>query len=119
MLLIRTFLTADCNSKEYTMSRKQFSPSKQLMLATALAFGASGVALADDSSMSPFTGDSWAYFNGNQNLGQANQAGAPRAQALAATGNTNKSQPKVAPKNVLPNARVTTSPPSPFTDKGT
>ena len=101
------------------MSRKQFSPSKQLMLATVLVFGASGVALADDSSMSPYTGDSWAYFNGGQNLGQVNQAGAPRSQALAAAGSMTKNQSKVAPKNVLPNARITTSPPSPFTDKGT
>ena len=100
------------------MSRKQFSPSKQLMLATALAFGASGVALADDSSMSPFTGGSWIYFNGGQNLGQVNQAGAPRPQALAATGSAMKNQSKVAPKNVLPNASVIASPPSPFMDKG-
>ena len=48
------------------MSRKQYSLSKQLMVAAALALGASGVALADDSSMSLFHGDSYAYFNGGQ-----------------------------------------------------
>ena len=45
------------------MSRKQYSLSKQLAVAAALALGASGVALADDSSMSRFGGDSYAYFN--------------------------------------------------------
>ncbi len=45
------------------MSRKQYSLSKQLVVATALALGTSGVALADDSSMSRFGGDSYAYFN--------------------------------------------------------
>ena len=50
------------------MSRKQYSLSKQVVIATALALGASSVALADDSSMNPFTGDSYKYFNG-RNLG--------------------------------------------------
>ena len=45
------------------MSRKPYSLSKQLVVATALALGTSGVALADDSSMSRFGGDSYAYFN--------------------------------------------------------
>src|SRR6266581_2041060 len=47
------------------MSRKPYSLSKQLVVATALALGASSVALADDSSMNPFTGDSYKYFNGS------------------------------------------------------
>jgi hypothetical protein len=54
--------------KEQAMSRKQYSLSKQLVVATALALGTSGVALADDNGMNPFTGDSYAYFNGGQNL---------------------------------------------------
>ena len=45
------------------MSRKPYSLSKQVVMATALAFGASSVALADDSSMSRFGGDSYAHFN--------------------------------------------------------
>ena len=45
------------------MSRKQYSLSKQLVVAAALALGASGVAVADDNSMSRFGGDSYAYFN--------------------------------------------------------
>ena len=45
------------------MSRKPYSLSKQVVLATALALGASSLAMADDSSMSRFGGDSYAYFN--------------------------------------------------------
>ena len=45
------------------MSRKPYSLNKQLVLATALALGASGVALADDSSMNRFGGESYAYFD--------------------------------------------------------
>ena len=45
------------------MSHKPYSMSKQLVVAAALALGASGVALADDNSMSRFGGDSYAYFN--------------------------------------------------------
>jgi hypothetical protein len=50
------------------MSRKQHSFSKQLMVAAALALGTSSVALADDSSMNMWTGDSYRYFNGGQNF---------------------------------------------------
>ena len=53
------------------MFRKPYSLSTQLVVATALALGASSVALADDSSMNPFTGDSYKYFNGGHTLGQA------------------------------------------------
>ena len=45
------------------MSRKPYSLSKQVVLATALALGASSLAMADDSSMSRFGGDSYNYFN--------------------------------------------------------
>jgi len=46
-----------------------------LAIATSLALGATGVAHADDSSMSMYTGDSYAYFN-NQDytLGKFNVA---------------------------------------------
>jgi hypothetical protein len=40
---------------------------KRVVLAAALALGATGAARADDSSMNPFTGDSYAYFNGGYN----------------------------------------------------
>ena len=45
------------------MSRKPYSLSKQFVVAASLALGAPGVALADDNSMSRFSGDSYAYFN--------------------------------------------------------
>ena len=45
------------------MFRKQYSLSHRLVVAVALALGASGVALADDSSMGRFGGDSYSYFN--------------------------------------------------------
>ena len=44
------------------------SMMKSMAVAVALAAGISGIARADDSSMNPFTGDSYAYFNGG-NLG--------------------------------------------------
>jgi hypothetical protein len=58
--------------KEQAMSRKPYSLSKQLVVATALALGASGAALADDNSMNPFSGESYKYFNG-YNLGEPGQ----------------------------------------------
>ena len=45
------------------MSRKQPTLSKSLIVATALTLGVSSAAFADDSSMSRFGGDSYAYFN--------------------------------------------------------
>ena len=45
------------------MFRKSYSLSKQLVLAASLAIGATGAALADDSSMSRFGGDSYRSFN--------------------------------------------------------
>ena len=36
---------------------------KSMVVALALVAGVSGIARADDSSMNPFTGDSYAYFN--------------------------------------------------------
>src|SRR5215813_14105701 len=41
---------------------------RKLVLAATLAVGASGIARADDSSMNPFTGESYAAFNGGHNL---------------------------------------------------
>src|SRR5438445_12356732 len=49
------------------MNRK-VSMMKSAVVAVALAAGVSGIAHADDSSMNPFTGDSYAYFNGGKDL---------------------------------------------------
>lgn len=52
----------------------------QLIVATVLTVCAS-IASADDSSMSALTGDSYAYFNGLDNVpGKFNVARAPRSQ---------------------------------------
>ena len=47
----------------------RFSMMKSVAVAVALAAGISGIARADDSSLNPFNGDSYAYFNGS-NLGR-------------------------------------------------
>src|SRR5260221_11879187 len=57
------FLLTATALKEQAMSRKSYPLSKQLVVATALALGASGVAWADADSMSRFGGDSYTYFN--------------------------------------------------------
>jgi hypothetical protein len=83
------------------MSRKKFSTSKQLAVALALAFGASGVALADDSSMNPPTGDSSTYFNGGQNRGNLNMlAQNPCPQGAESAGTRQKKdEQKIESKN--------------------
>jgi len=43
--------------------KSRFSMLKSIAVAAALAAGVSGIARADDSSMSRFGGDSYAYFN--------------------------------------------------------
>ena len=43
---------------------KRISMIKSIALVAALVAGVSGMARADDNSMNPFTGDSYAYFNG-------------------------------------------------------
>jgi hypothetical protein len=48
------------------MFRKTYSLSRQMLAATALALGASSVALADDNSMSRWGGESYAAFNENK-----------------------------------------------------
>jgi hypothetical protein len=47
----------------------KFSIVRSIAVAAALVAGASGMARADDNSTNPFTGESYAYFNGC-NLGQ-------------------------------------------------
>jgi hypothetical protein len=80
-------------SKEQAMSRKPYSLSKQLVVAAALALGTSGVALADDSSMSPFTGDSYKYFNGGTNSGNPGQSNRPVVSNAPAAPSWRQSHP--------------------------
>jgi hypothetical protein len=61
------------------MNRRQSLSKKQLIAAAALAL-ASSVAIADDSSMSVLTGDSYAYFNNlDYRAGKFNVARMPQA----------------------------------------
>src|ERR1700676_110904 len=85
------FLTAERSLKECIMFGRQYLLTRQLMTATALALGVSGIALADDSSMNPFTGESFAYFNGGQNRGNPNMlAQNPHPQGAVAAGTRQK-----------------------------
>jgi hypothetical protein len=96
------FLTAVQTLKESTMSRTNFSLSKQLVAVSALAFGASGVALADDSSMKPFTGDS------SQNPGNPNMlAQSPCPQGTEAAGTRQKKDEQKIESKTLPANRGT------------
>ena len=52
----------------------KISMVKSLAVAVALAAGVSGSALADDSSLNPFTGDSFASFNGGYDRRQSANA---------------------------------------------
>jgi hypothetical protein len=59
------------------MNRKRNMLAGRLLLGAALAAGMAGVASANrgggdsgDSSMNPFTGDSYAYFHNGHNLGE-------------------------------------------------
>jgi hypothetical protein len=77
--VIRTGITSPTETlKEQAMSRKHYSLGTRIVIATALAIGTSGVALADDSSMNPFTGDLYRELHPGQNLGNSNLARAPR-----------------------------------------
>jgi hypothetical protein len=49
--------------------KSKVSMMKTVTAAVVLATGISGIARADDSSLNPFSGDSYAYFNGG-NLGR-------------------------------------------------
>lgn len=60
------------------MSIKPYSLGKHLAIAGALAFGISGIALADDSSMNPFTGDFYGELHRGQALGNSKLARTPQ-----------------------------------------
>jgi hypothetical protein len=79
--------------KEQAMSGNLYSISKQLVFATAVALGASSVALADDNSMNPFNGESYKYFRdaGQFNLRNANTASAPIDRANVAQNSSDNS----------------------------
>jgi hypothetical protein len=100
------FLDSSTNLERANMSRQNVSLSKQLVAASALAFAASGVGLADDSSMNSFTRDSHAYFHGGQNLGNFNVARAPRGQAADASVGRIKMEDELTPEQKIKLARA-------------
>jgi len=92
------------------MSRKPHSLSKQLVLATALALGASSVALADDSSMNPPTRD----VDSGQNRGNLNMmAQSPSPQGAESTGTLQKKgEQKIGSKAVPIDLKTLVTPPT-------
>jgi hypothetical protein len=67
-------------AKEQSMSRNPLSLTNLRVAFAAVAITVSGVALADDSSMSRWTGDSYAFFNNlDYSPGHFNTARAPNA----------------------------------------
>jgi hypothetical protein len=82
-------LTAVQTLKESTMSRTRFSLGKQLVVASALALGASCSALADEVSTDPSTGEAPANLNGgvsHGNLKMLAQNPCPQRAQSAGTG---------------------------------
>ena len=60
------------------MSGKSLSLGARLAIVAALVVGASGTALADDSTMNPFTGEFYRELHDGRNLGDSILARAPR-----------------------------------------
>ena len=60
------------------MSGKSLSLGTRLAIVAAVAAGVSGTALADDSSMNPFTGEFYRELHDGKNLGDSILARAPR-----------------------------------------
>jgi hypothetical protein len=84
------------------MFRKHLQLTVQLVAAATLAAGASGAALADDSSMSRLTGDSYAFFNDlDYSAGRFNLARAPQAMPKTPVANLLKKDLDAAERRIL------------------
>src|ERR1700680_3294165 len=102
--------------KECIMVGRQYFLTKQLVTATALALGVSGIALADDSSMNPFTGESFVYFNGGQSRGNPSmlaQSPHPRGTVAAGT-RQKKDEQKIESKTLLATRETPITSPSTY-----
>ena len=98
------------------MNRKPSSNLPKLIAAAALALGAAGNALADDSSMSRLTGDSYAFFNDlDYNPGRFNTARAPRQGDDAVAKAPRQIQDR-GEKRIMLSDRPRVTLPSPFRD---
>ena len=92
------------------------SSSRALRLAaTALALGVSGIALADDGSMSRLTGDSYAYFN-NLDYRPGAFSVAKAAQSPMAVLPAAKDEPTAERRIMLAVPRLAITPPAAFDD---
>ena len=68
------------------MSRKPFCTRNTLVAVAIAALGVTGTAIADDSSMSRLTGDSYAFFNNlDYSLGKFNTPRVPQAEGRDAS----------------------------------
>jgi hypothetical protein len=70
---LSTAIQASESEQEGAMGRKSMSLTGSLLFIVLLASGsaaAGGGGRGGDSSMNPFTGDSYAYFHGGHNLGE-------------------------------------------------
>ena len=94
----------------------QYLLTRQLVIAAALALGVSSIALADDNTMNPFTGESFAYFNGGQNRGNPNMlAQNPRPQGTeAASTRQKKDEQKIESKTPLANRQTPITSPTDY-----
>ncbi|HEX6137847.1 MAG TPA: hypothetical protein VF059_09325 [Casimicrobiaceae bacterium] len=96
------------------MYRKQLSGSLQWTV-LALALGASGAALADDSSMSRLTGDSYAFFNGLEyRAGHFNVAKSPQPQASQQAAEDSGSMPGARRAMTIVEPKAAIVPPATF-----
>ena len=98
------------------MFGRQYLLTKQLVTATALALCVSGIALADDSSMNPFTGESFVHFNGGENRGNPSMlAQNPHPQgAVAVSTRRKKDEQKIESKTLLANRETPIAAPSTY-----
>ena len=87
--------------KKPTMSRPNASLRRQILVASALALGATGVTLGHDSSRNPATGDSHACSHGGQNLGNCDMARALRLQAANASAARIKKADELTPEQKM------------------
>jgi len=84
------------------MFRKHLQWTAQLVAAATLAVGASGVAVADDSSMSRLTGDSYAFFNDlDYSAGRFNVARAPHVMSQNPVANLPKKDFDASERRIL------------------
>ena len=84
------------------MFRKPLHSTVQLVAVVMFAAGASGIALADDSSMSRLTGDSYAFFNDlDYSAGRFNVARAPQAMQENPVANLPKTDLDAAERRIL------------------